>query len=375
MPPLATAVRAAAFLGGWILVAYAMLSAVRLLLLPRGSSDRMSRVVFRAHQRLFDLLAPPGKPYEARDRILAYMAPTGLLVVLVYWLLLVACGYAAVFWSLAESSSTGGKPPGLSSALAALELSGSSLLTLGFATSNDPRVWSIAFSEAVLGLILIALLISYLPTIYNAFSRRERLVNLLEVRADSPPSAIVLLTRIDRLHGLSALHDIWVQWEQWFAELEETHTSLPPLVMYRSQQPNHSWVNAAGTIMDTAALTRSVVEIPADPQADLCIRAGYLALRRIADFFGIRYPPDPRQDEQTSITRAQFDRVCAVLETSGIPLKADRDHAWLDFNGWRVNYDAVLLGLAQLTAAAPSWWDLPLASAYATDEPSQGAGA
>ena len=92
-------------------------------------------------------------------------------------------------------------------------------------------------------------------------------------------------------------------------------------------------------------------------------------MQRVADFFQIPYPVNPKQDDPTSISRARFDEVCAVLEDAGIELKADRDQAWLDFNGWRVNYDAALIGLARLTMAPPSWWDGPMRSAYVTDEP------
>ena len=298
--------------------------------------------------------------------------PTALLVMLVYWLVLVAIGYAAMYWAIGAGAGIGTPPPGgtlIHDIIEAVRLSGSSLLTLGFAASDATGATLLIFSEAVLGLILIALLISYLPTIYSAFSRRELLVNLLEVRADTPPSPVVMLTRFDRLSGLEELHEMWIRWEQWFAELEETHTSLPVLSLYRSQRPELSWVNAAGAIMDAAALTRSAVDMPMDVQADLCIRAGYLALQRICDFFGIPYPREPKQDDPTSITRARFDEVCVVLEGSGIRLKADRDQAWLDFNGWRVNYDAALLGLARLAMAPPSWWERPIVSAYATDEP------
>jgi hypothetical protein len=213
-------------------------------------------------------------------------------------------------------------------------------------------------------------LVSYLPTIYGSFSRRELLVNLLEVRADSPPSPVVMITRMDRLAGLGDLHDLWVRWEQWFAELEETHTSLPVLVFYRSQQSNHSWVNASGAMMDAAAIVRSAVAIDRDVQADLMIRAGYLALRRIADYFDIDYEPQPLATTGTSIDRRRFDEALAVLEASDVPLVPDRDQAWLDFNGWRVNYDTVLRALERLTMAPTPWWERPMQSAYATDEPS-----
>ena len=41
---------------------------------------------------------------------------------------------------------------------------------------------------------------------------------------------------------------------------------------------------------------------------------------------------------------------------AGVPLKADRDQAWRDFAGWRVNYDIVLLSLARLTQAPAAPW-------------------
>jgi hypothetical protein len=350
--------RLGVLLGGAALVVRTVLSAIRTFVLPRGGIDAITGLVFRAVGAVSAMLAPAGRSHAERDRVYAYYAPVSLLILPAAWLAILWAAYGAMFWAV-----------GVASVPDAFRLSGSSLLTLGSATSSLPTATVLEFSEAGVGLLLLALLISYLPTIYGAFSRRELLVNLLEVRADSPPSAVVMLTRFHRLHGLDALHEQWVRWEEWFSELEETHRSLPVLVHYRSQQADHSWVNAAGAIMDTAALTRAVIDIPMDVQADLTIRAGYLAIRRIADVFGIQYDPNPAPTDHISIERAQFDRACEVLASAGVPLKADRDQAWRDFNGWRVNYDAGLRGLERLTLAPASWWDGPMESAYATDEP------
>jgi hypothetical protein len=191
---------------------------------------------------------------------------------------------------------------------------------------------------------------------YSAFSRRESAVTLLEVRAGNPPSAVEMLLRFYRIHGLDRLEEQWRLWETWFADIQESHTSLPALVFFRSPLPQHSWVNAAGTILDTASLTLAVVDIAHDPQADLCIRAGYLALRHIAGFFRVVYDPNPRPTDPISITRQQFDEACLKLEQGGIPLKPDRDKAWRDFAGWRVNYDTVLLALTRLTMAPDAPW-------------------
>jgi len=212
------------------------------------------------------------------------------------------------------------------------------------------------FTEATIGLGLIALLIAYLPTMYTSFSKREAMVTMLEVRAGSPPSAVTMIERFNRIHNLEYLHDLWVAWEIWFTELEESHTTFIPLVFFRSSRPDLSWITAAGTVLDTAALVNSTVDIPREPRADLCIRAGYLALRSIADFFEVAYNPHPSPDDPVSITRQEFDEVYDRLAGQGIPLKPDRTQAWRDFCGWRVNYDAVLLSLASLLMAPYAPW-------------------
>jgi hypothetical protein len=177
------------------------------------------------------------------------------------------------------------------------------------------------------------------------------------VRAGEPPSAIEMILRYNRIHVLDRMSEVWQEWENWFADIEESHTSLQPLVFFRSPRGDRSWVNAAGAVLDAAALTRSAIDIPADPQADLCIRAGFLALRHIADLFDIQYNPNPRfPDEPISITQTEFEEACKRLVDAGIPLKTDLQQAWYDFAGWRVNYDKVLLALAQITMAPKAAW-------------------
>jgi hypothetical protein len=257
----------------------------------------------------------------------------------------VLVGYMGMFWAI-----------GVRPWQAAFVVSGSSLLTLGFAPVNNVPQTILAFSEATLGLILVALLIAYLPTMYSAFSRREAAVAMLEVRAGSPPSAVEMILRFSRIHGLNRLAEQWVIWETWFTEIEESHTSLAALVFFRSPQPDRSWITAAGAVLDAAALTASTLDLPRDPQAELCIRAGYLALRRIADFFDIPYPPAPQPDDPISISREEFEAAYEQLAQQDVPLKPDRDRAWRDFAGWRVNYDTVLLALAGLTMAPYAPW-------------------
>lgn len=345
--------RALATLLGVALVLLTLLSIIRTLVLPRSAPDELSRLVFVAVRSLFALRLHGVSDYLTRDRVMAYFAPLGLLILAVSWLLLVAAGYTLLYWAL-----------DVRPLAAAITLSGSSLLTLGFATNPNLFITLLVFSEGTLGLILVALFIAYLPTIYTAFSRRETAVCLLEVRAGLPPSAITMIERFHRIGKLDRISEQWIAWENWFADIEESHTSLAILSFFRSPQPERSWITAAGAVLDTAALVNSTLDVPHDPQADLCIRAGYLALRRIADFFSIPYEPDPAPDQAISITRAEFDAVYERLAEQNIPLKLNREQAWRDFAGWRVNYDTVLLALAGLTMAPIAPWSSDRSVAY-----------
>jgi hypothetical protein len=335
------------FVGAWV-VYLALRSALRTYLLPRPAPDPVTRLPFLILRMVFGWRAKSLTTYLERDAALAYYGPVGILLLLAVWLTLILFGYMAMFWAL-----------GVEPWSRAYAVSGSSLFTLGFEGVETLPQKTLAFTEATLGPLLIALLIGYMPTIYGAFSKREALVNLLEIRAGSPPSAVIIISRFQRLTQLSDIHQMWEPWEAWFSELEETHTSLAMLTFFRSPVPAHSWVNASGAVLDAAALTLSTVDLPFDVRAALCIRGGYIALRRIADFFSIPYNPDPKPDEAISLTRAQFDRAREILHLEGVPLKLDADQAWRDFAGWRVNYDAVLLALARLTMAPPAPWSSP----------------
>ncbi len=212
------------------------------------------------------------------------------------------------------------------------------------------------FSAALLGLILVALLIAYLPTMYAAFTRRETQVELLEVRAGSPPSPWEMIGRSYRTGELGQMRGVWNDWQVWFAEIEESHTSLPALNFFRSPRPDLSWITAAGVVLDAAALMLSTVDVEMEPRAAFCIRSGYLALRQIALFFEIPFDANPAPGDPITVSREEFDQAYDELAAQGVPLRADTDRAWQDFAGWRVNYDAVLIPLATLTMAPYAPW-------------------
>lgn len=327
-------------------VLYTLLSAVRTLVLPRGVRDPIVGLVFDLSRRCFDLRLRWTHTFADRDRIMALYAPISLLALVPAWLICILIGYTGLYWATGDFAWNED-----------FVLSGSSLFTLGFSSADGPVHMLLIFSEATIGLILVALVIAYLPTIYAAFSRRETAVTLLEVRAGTPPSALEMILRLHRIGRLHDMDDFWALWEVWFAEVDESHTSLPALVFFRSPRPDHSWVNAAGAVLDAGALLASCVDLERKPQAELCMRAGYLALRHIAEYFGVvikarvYFPQEP-----ISIKKEDFDIAYARMAANGVPLKGDREQAWQDFGGWRVNYDKALSALCAMTMAPPAPW-------------------
>ncbi len=327
------------------IVSVTVVSAIKTFILPRGIDVWLTRLVFNGVGFFFRLRVKRTKSYGQRDQVMALFAPVTLFIMPLVLLSLILIGYMCLFWAIEV------RP------LADLfKLSGSSLLTLGYASVDTVPSKLLEFSEAMIGLIMVALLIAYLPTMYAAFAKRETNVALLEAWAGTPPSAVEMISRSHRTGEFEQLDAVWRSWQIWFAELEESHTSLAALSFFRSPHPNRSWITAAGTILDTAALMLSAVDFQWMPQAAICLRTGFLSLREIAAFFNIGFDPAPDPGDPIRISRAEFDEVCRQLAARNVPLKEDKEQAWRDFSGWRVNYDTVLIALAALTMAPYAPW-------------------
>ncbi len=209
-------------------------------------------------------------------------APVTLILLPAVWITVVVLALTPMFWALGSDFPR-----------EAFTRSGSSLLTLGFAFAKDLPETVLSFVAATIGLGLVALLISYLPSIYAQFSRREVLVGQLDTRAGTPPDSAELLLRAFRIGWLPRLDDLWVEWDRWFVEVEESHSSNASLPFFRSQHPERSWLTAAGCVLDTAALRASALDLPRSFEAELCLRTGYLSLRHLADLFDIDLRPGP----------------------------------------------------------------------------------
>jgi hypothetical protein len=347
------AVRVVVGVAGGVVVGAVLVSAVRTFVVPRAIPVWLTRAVFLVSRRLFMVRANREDDYEGRDRVMASYAPMTLIVLPVVWLVCVLAAFTAIFWAL-----------DVGTLREAFRESGSSLFTLGFAPPPDLVTTAGAFLEATVGLGLLALLLAYLPTMYTAFSRREAAVAMLEVRAGSPPTPSELLIRAWRIDWIDRLPELWATWQAWFIDIAETHTSLAALSFFRSPQPQRSWVTASGCVLDTASLRLAALELPREPDAALCIRTGTVSLRHIADYFSLPFDADPSPDDPITVTRDEFDEVVDQLAAEGLPVRTDRDAAWRDFAGWRVNYDSLVTGLAALTMAPYAPWTSDRGLAY-----------
>lgn len=337
-----------AVVAGALLAAATLWSAMLTVVVPRAERPRITRNHFRLlgafSVQVGRRLADP----EARDQFESRMAPFALVTLPFVWAVHIVTGFSLVFWGLEDIS--------LSDAFL---LSGSSLTTLGIRNSDQVLTVHLVNVEALIGLGLVGLMISYLPTIYNAYTDREIAVARLEVRAGRPPEPVVFLERTYAIGWLDQMDLVWAEWEEWFLEIEETHTTHLSLSFFRSAYYGRSWVVAAGTVLDSAALLVTTIDMEASPRASLCLRSGFTTLRSIADAFDVDYDKDPAPDDPISIDRASFDGLCLELKASGVPLKTDLDQAWRDFAGWRVNYDAAIVGLIKTLRVDASEWFSP----------------
>ena len=333
---------------GVVLVITTLSAAIRSFILPRNETVRFNALVFLVVRVIFDLAASTTKAYARRDRIMAHYAPVALVALPVAWEALVSLGYTLIFWALGEGSW-----------YKCYQLSCSSLLTLGTSKSHSVAVTVFSYSEATLGLLLLTLLLSYLPTIYQAFSRRESTVARLELRAGSPAKPSTLLLWLYHDGDLHNDDQQWSDWERWFVELEESHTSLPIISFFRSPQPGRSWVTAGGLILDAANLFFSALDMPRPRQAQLTFKAGSVALNRIYRFFDTTAGVEPssilpESEPSEKPGYSDFQNACDELADAGLPVRADREAAWQQYQELRARYQPAREFLARLTMAPES---------------------
>ncbi|MGH9291388.1 MAG: hypothetical protein ACRDZ6_01240 [Acidimicrobiales bacterium] len=331
---------------GLLIVVATWTAMMATFVLPRGRSapqlvafavTRLVRGAFLGCSKLFG-------DFRRKDAVLALIGPTALLAQLVAFLGLFVVGYALAM------------APWASSLQDAFRDSGSSVFVVGVAGATVSSNAALAVLAAATGAIAIALQIGYLPAIYQAFNRRESLVTLMESRAGVPAWGPELLVRHQLVHSIDALPELYSSWEDWSAEVAESHVSYPVLLYFRSPEPWYSWILALLAVLDAAATQLSVSPDTAPTQARMCLRMGFTALRRIAVVSGLSYDPDPMPEATIDISFEEFDYAVSLLRECGFPMERSAEDAWPHFRGWRVNYEALAVRIADLVVAPRAPW-------------------
>ncbi len=333
----------AAVLGGFV-AGFALLEAIRAFVVPRGVQLR-SRVVFYWVFRLLRWVTRlrGAVEREAVDAIMVYGAPIAVLGLPLLWLMATLLGFAGIFWAI-DGGGFGN----------AVVVSGSSLFTLGFQRPLGVEGAVAAFADATIGLGLLALVITYLPTLNAAFSRRESVVAMLDTRAGSPPDALTLIERHHRFAGIETLDALWPEWERWIVDVGETHYTHPMLVFFRSSEPWHSWVTAIATLLEAANFRLSAIQASGagNAAAWMFYRAGLGAVGRLRAFFAYRIA----DQDVDPVDRAEFDRVLVRLRELGVAIVDDHDLAWERFCRRRAEYEPIVDALARLVDAPAGLW-------------------
>jgi len=314
------------------------------LVVPRSYRSWLVRAVDRALEGAYSLLTRPLRTWEALDRTLASQGAVEVVGTLVVWLalLLVAGG-------LLLEPSTHGLGTGL-------EETATAMFTLGL--PSDAGTWTSVclIGAAFTGMVVIALQIAYLPTLYGAYNRRESLVTLLAASAGLPAWGPEILARTRVGFVRRDLARLYADWERWAAEVAESHTTYPVLLRFRSPLPTSSWLVGLVAVLDAAALHLSLAPSSAPVEARMCLRMGFGCLQNLAGAVGVAVDTDPRPDQGIELTEEEFAQGVARLEEVGFPMERTLEQAWRDFQGWRVNYEPAAYALARRLTAVPAPW-------------------
>jgi hypothetical protein len=302
---------------GLFIIALILLEAFETVVLPRRVTRwfRFTRMFYVVTWRPWKWIARRISGVRQRETFLSFYGPLSLLVLFATWGTGLIIGFALLYYGNEAHD------PARPSFPMCLYLSGTTLSTLGIGdvTPHTPIERLLTASESGLGLGFLALVISYLPVIYSAFSRREVTIVLLDARAGSPPTAAELLRRHNGPHGMDALRQLFVDWERWSAELLESHISYPVVSYFRSQHSNESWLAALTTILDTTALLVAMGDSACSRQARLTFAMCRHTIVDLSQVFYAR-PVSPDVDR---LPPAEHKRLCDALRDAGYELRDD----------------------------------------------------
>ncbi len=337
------------FAVGLVIVVVTAANVVFTLVLPRRPTgiERLSLVVNRTVRLVFLALSRPARSYEVKDALMAPAAPVALLAQLAVWLSFFVVGYAFMIETTTHRFSD------------AFVQSAVSLFSVGTSHSGGQSNRPVDIAAGATWAVVVTLQIAYLPSLYDAFNRREALVAMLESRAGLPAWGPEVLARHQLVGIVDALPNLYADWELWAADLAESHTTYPVLLLFRSPEPWYSWIVGLLAVLDGAAMHLALSPDASSSQARLCLRMGFTALNRIAKTLGWEVDLDPDPEGPIDLTFEEFESAVRMLADIGFPMEVTAEEAWPNFRGWRVNYESNAYRLADRAVSPPAPWSGP----------------
>ncbi len=401
--------RVAAFVLGAALLVITIVSIVRTMVIPRASISFIYAIVLRSTDAFFGGFARLARGYPARDRILAWSGPIGVIVALIVWLALFLVAYALLTYSVSTDTF----------AQAVLQ-AGSGLFTLGIIGTPTDDVTAIDFMAAMTGPAVIALLIGFLPTLYQSYIARESRMLLATSLTGAPAWGPETLARVQLLEGDADVPDVYLDWIPWCAQVRLTQTLYPALSRFRSPVGSRHWLISLIAVLDSAALRLAIRPGAPDPRTIALIAQGSQAIltisatevgidsvvrlrpwrRRVEETlkaFGMAQgqpdaaaAPSAFEDQlparisavsraitldnlsgrladqrtsgirydglQSTLPRSEFDKALAYIRSAGVDVQRTDDAAYAVFTQVRGRYEAAAYRLAERFTAPRAPW-------------------
>src|SRR5437773_2845425 len=302
-------------IAGTILIVVVLWDVFETIVLPRRVTRRvrLTRMFYRAMWTPWSAICRLVSNNKRRETLLSIFGPLSILVLLSVWAAALLTAFAMVHWAIGSRLIPTGGPAGFFSDL---YYSGTTFFTLGLGdvTPVGRAARAMTVIEASMGIGLLALVIGYFPVLYQAFSRREVNISMLDARAGTPPTAAELLRRHQEARSLESLDQFLRDWEMWAADLMESHLSYPVLCFFRSQHDNQSWLAALNTVLDTCSLVMVGIDGIPKWQAELTFKMARHAIVDIAQIFNT----SPLKHDGGRLTSENFIQLRTALSASGV---------------------------------------------------------
>lgn len=314
---------------------------VMLLPLPIRRNLRLVMLFVRLTWRTWTAIGQRLGPGERRERLLGIYGPLSLVLLICLWVGGLILGFGLIHLALQPYSF-----------LQALYFSGITFFTVGYGdlVPRSMPMKAVAVIEAGCGLGFLALVIGYLPVLYQLFARREAHVMLLDERAGLPPTATTLLKRHADGHSMDSLDQLLREWEVWASELLESHMSYPMLGFYRSQYSNQSWLAAMASITDACSLIMVGIDGVRTFQARMTFSVARLAIIELSRVLRV----EEKAAAKSRLTSNEFARMKKALKESALEIVEPDAEAQLA--KFRATYEPFLVGLAEyLIVGLPKW--------------------